>query len=87
MQWHAVVGFVVAVTPLTLLPGTSFTLVTQKVLAGSRVDGVRVALGSACGLLVHAGFAAVGLSALVMTSARALTVVKVVAAPIWCGWV
>ncbi|MFJ9213953.1 hypothetical protein [Streptomyces sp. NPDC102264] len=60
MQWHQVIGFVVAVTPLTLIPGTSFTLVTQQVIAGSRSDGVLVTFGSACGLLVHAVFAAVG---------------------------
>ncbi|MEL5956114.1 LysE family translocator [Streptomyces sp. CLV115] len=87
MQWHPVLGFVAAVTPLTLIPGTSFTLVTQHVIAGSRSDGVRAALGSACGLLVHAAFAAVGLSALVMSSARALTVVKLVGGIylIWLG--
>ncbi|MFF9350854.1 LysE family translocator [Streptomyces sp. NPDC014734] len=87
MRWHLVLGFVAAVTPLTLIPGTSFTLVTQQVIAGSRSDGVRAALGSACGLLVHAAFAAVGLSALVMSSARALTVVKLVGGIylIWLG--
>jgi threonine/homoserine/homoserine lactone efflux protein len=87
VQWHLVLGFVAAVTPLTLIPGTSFTLVTQQVIAGSRSDGVRAALGSACGLLVHATFAAVGLSALVMSSARALTVVKLVGGIylIWLG--
>lgn len=76
-----------AVTPLTLIPGTSFTLVTQQVIAGSRSDGVRAAFGSACGLLVHATFAAVGLSALVMSSARALTMVKLLGGIylIWLG--
>jgi hypothetical protein len=34
---------------------------------------VLVTFGTACGLLVHATFAAVGLSALVMSSAQALT--------------
>ncbi|MFC9228047.1 LysE family translocator [Streptomyces decoyicus] len=87
MQWHQVLGFAVAVTPLTLIPGTSFTLVTQQVIAGSRSDGVRAAVGSACGLLVHATFAAVGLSALVMSSARALTAVKLLGGiyVIWLG--
>jgi threonine/homoserine/homoserine lactone efflux protein len=87
VQWHLVLGFVAAVTPLTLIPGTSFTLVTQQVIAGSWSDGVRAALGSACGLLVHATLAAVGLSALVMSSARALTVVKLVGGIylIWLG--
>ncbi|MER6046599.1 LysE family translocator [Streptomyces sp. NPDC001793] len=87
MQWHQVLGFVAAVTPLTLIPGTSFTLVTQQVIAGSRSDGVRATCGSACGLLVHAMFAAVGLSALVMSSARALTVVKLLGGIylVWLG--
>ncbi|GFE20805.1 LysE family translocator [Streptomyces nigrescens] len=87
MQWPQVLGFVAAVTPLTLVPGTSFTLVTQQVIAGSRSDGVRAACGSVCGLLVHATFAAVGLSALVMSSARALTAVELLGGiyVIWLG--
>ncbi|MDG4857876.1 LysE family translocator [Streptomyces sp. T-3] len=87
MQWHQVLGFVAAVTPLTLVPGTSFTLVTQRVIAGSRSDGVLVTVGSACGLLVHATLAAVGLSALVMSSAQALTVVKLLGGIylVWLG--
>ncbi|MFC7304252.1 LysE family translocator [Streptomyces monticola] len=87
MQWHQMLGFVAAVTPLTLIPGTSFTLVTQRVIAGSRADGVLVTFGSACGLFVHAAFAAAGLSALVMSSAQALTVVKILGGGylIWLG--
>ncbi|MGW2393555.1 LysE family translocator [Streptomyces lydicamycinicus] len=87
MQWHQVVSFVAAVIPLTLIPGTSFTLVTQRVIAGSRSDGVLVAFGSVCGLLVHAAFAVAGLSALVMSSAQALTAVKLLGGIylIWLG--
>jgi threonine/homoserine/homoserine lactone efflux protein len=87
VQWQPLLGFVAAVTPLTLIPGTSFTLVTQQVIAGSRSDGVLVTFGSACGLLVHATFAAVGLSTLVMSSAQALTVVKLLGGIylIWLG--
>ncbi|MFI9234431.1 LysE family translocator [Streptomyces rimosus] len=87
MQWHQVLGFVAAVIPLTLIPGTSLTLVTQQVIAGSRADGVLVTLGSAGGLLVHAACAAVGLSALVMSSAQALTVVKLLGGGylVWLG--
>ncbi|MEU9797094.1 LysE family transporter [Streptomyces sparsogenes] len=86
MEWHQVLAFVAAVIPLTLVPGTSFTLVTQQVIAGSRADGVRAALGSACGLLVHATFAAVGLSALVMSSAQTPHVVRCQAAWGWAWW-
>ncbi|GHE35522.1 threonine transporter RhtB [Streptomyces longispororuber] len=87
MDWHQVLAFTAAIVPLALIPGTSLTLVTQRVLAGSRADGVRVTLGSACGLLVHAALAAAGLSALVMTSARALTVVRLLGGLylVWLG--
>ncbi|MFE2163515.1 LysE family translocator [Streptomyces sp. NPDC059447] len=87
MQWHQVLGFMAAVTPLALIPGTSFALVSQKVASGSRHDGVLVAFGTVCGLLVHAAFAALGLSALVMASAKALTAVKIVGACylVWLG--
>ncbi|NUS85267.1 MAG: LysE family translocator [Streptomyces sp.] len=87
MQWQLVLGFVAAVIPLTLIPGTSFTLVTQQVIAGTGSDGVRAAFGSACGLLVHATFPAVGLSALVMSSARGLMMVKLLGGIylIWLG--
>ncbi|MDD9376287.1 hypothetical protein M8Z33_06310 [Streptomyces sp. ZAF1911] len=54
MQWHQVLAFVAAVTPLALIPGTSFALVSQKVISGSRHDGVLVAFGTICGLFAHA---------------------------------
>ncbi|MFE9478884.1 LysE family translocator [Streptomyces spororaveus] len=87
MHWHQVLGFVVAVTPLALIPGTSFALVGQKVITGSRRDGVLVALGTICGLLAYATLAAIGLSAVVMASAEALTVVKILGAVylVWLG--
>ncbi len=87
MYSHQVIGFVAAVTPLVLIPGTSFVLVSRNVIAGSRRDGARVALGTVCGLLVHAAFAAVGLSALAMASAKAMTVVKLLGAVylVWLG--
>lgn len=80
-------GFVLAVTPICLTPGASFTLVTQRVAAGRRRDGLLVAAGTATGLCVHATLAAVGLSAVVMHSAEAFTVVKLIGAAylIWLG--
>ncbi|KOT43517.1 serine/threonine protein kinase [Streptomyces rimosus subsp. rimosus] len=70
-----------------MIPGTSLTLVTQQVIAGSRADGALVTLGPAGGFLVHAACAAVGLSALVMSSAQALTVVKLLGGGylVWLG--
>ncbi|MFE3188205.1 LysE family translocator [Nocardia sp. NPDC059240] len=81
------VGFVLAVTPICLTPGASFTLVTQRVLAGNRREGLLVAAGTATGLCVHAGLAAIGLSALVMRSAEAFTAVRLAGAAylVWLG--
>lgn len=87
MRWHLTLGFVLAVTPICLTPGASFTLVTQRVAAGRRRDGLLVAAGTATGLCVHATLAAVGLSAVVMRSVEAFMVVKLIGALylIWLG--
>lgn len=77
MLWAAVVGFLVAITPVALTPGASFTLATQRTLAGHRNATAWVVVGTATGIYVHALLAAVGLSAVVMRSAQAFTVVKV----------
>ncbi|AHH96139.1 LysE family translocator [Kutzneria albida] len=80
MNWGAAVGFGLAVLPICLTPGASFTLVTQRVAANGRWDGVLVILGTATGLCTHAALAALGLSALVMRSAEAFTVVRLLGA-------
>src|SRR3990170_4992486 len=80
MHWHLTFGFVLAVTPICLTPGASFTLVTQRVATGRRRDGLLVAAGTATGLCVHAMLAAVGLSAVVMRSAEAFMTVKLIGA-------
>src|SRR3990170_6337896 len=87
MHWHLTFGFVLAVTPICLTPGASFTLVTQRVATGRRRDGLLVAAGTATGLCLHATLAAVGLSAVVMRSAEAFMMVKLIGALylIWLG--
>lgn len=80
VRWAAVVGFALAVLPICLTPGTSFTLVTGRVLAKGRRSGVLVAAGTACGILCHATLAGIGLAALVMRSSEAFLVVKLVGA-------
>jgi threonine/homoserine/homoserine lactone efflux protein len=74
----AVLGFLVAIVPIALTPGASFTLVTQRTLAGQRRAAGWVIAGTATGTYIHAMLAAAGLSALVMRSAEAFTVVKIV---------
>jgi threonine/homoserine/homoserine lactone efflux protein len=76
----AVLGFLAAVFPLIATPGASFTLLTQRVSSAGRREGIAVVLGTATGLYVHATLAGLGLSALVMRSSQAFTVVRLAGA-------
>ena len=76
----SVLGFLVAVAPITTTPGTSLTLVVSRVAAGGRRQGWWVILGTVTGLYVHATLAAVGLAALVLRSSQAFWIVKLVGA-------
>ena len=80
MTWLSLVGFALAVLPICLTPGISFTLVTQRVLDRGVPSGFAVTAGTACGLVCHATLAGLGLSALVMRSSEAFTIVKLAGA-------
>ncbi|GGO31874.1 LysE family translocator [Micromonospora parathelypteridis] len=92
MREVAVLGFLLAVAPITATPGASLTLVVSRVATGGRRQGWWVILGTVTGLYVHATLAAVGLAALVLRSSQAFWVVKLVGAAylvglgIWLLW-
>ena len=71
-------GFLVAIVPIALTPGASFTLVTQRTVARQRHAAGWVIAGTATGTYCHALLAAAGLSALVTRSAEAFTVAKII---------
>ncbi|ADD41927.1 LysE family translocator [Stackebrandtia nassauensis] len=76
MSWHILVTFGLALLPIILTPGTSATLVAQYVSVGGRRHGAAVMAGTATGHFLHAGFATLGLSAVVMASATAFAIVR-----------
>ncbi|WP_007023566.1 LysE family translocator [Saccharomonospora iraqiensis] len=76
----ALAAFVAAVFPLVATPGASLTLLIRHVAAGGRLRAVPVVLGTATGIYVHAILAAVGLSAVLVRSDTAFTVVTYVGA-------
>ncbi|SDJ38334.1 Threonine/homoserine/homoserine lactone efflux protein [Frankineae bacterium MT45] len=80
MTLWSLLAFGLAVLPICLTPGVSFTLVTQRVLDRGTGAGVSVILGTCGGLMCHATLAGLGLSALVMQSSEAFTVVKIAGA-------
>ncbi len=69
-----------AVTSLVLitLPGPDQALIMRNALIGGRTAGVRTMLGGVSGLGLHATAAALGVSALLKTSAAAYSTLKLV---------
>ena len=72
--------FAIAALVLIMLPGPDQALITRNALVGGRSGGMLTMLGGVLGLTVHAGTAALGLSALLLASATAFTVLKIVGA-------
>ncbi|MEK0363604.1 LysE family translocator [Pseudomonas sp. CBC3] len=72
--------FFSAALALNLPPGPDLLFVLSRTLSGGRRVGVASACGVCSGALVHVAAAALGISAILATSALAFTVVKYVGA-------
>jgi threonine/homoserine/homoserine lactone efflux protein len=72
--------FIIVVLGLFLIPGPAVLLVLSRTVQGGRKTGVMTGLGIATGDFIHTAFAAVGLSAILMTSSLAFTAVKFIGA-------
>jgi threonine/homoserine/homoserine lactone efflux protein len=68
--------FVAAALALLLVPGPAVIYVVARSVSGGRLTGLVSVLGVELGTLLHAVFAAAGLSAIVASSAAAFSVVK-----------
>jgi threonine/homoserine/homoserine lactone efflux protein len=79
--------FALAALVLIMIPGPDQALITRSTLVGGRTAGLLTMVGGVLGLAVHATAAAVGLSALLLASATAFTVLKIVGAAylLWMG--
>jgi threonine/homoserine/homoserine lactone efflux protein len=69
-------AYALVVLGLFLIPGPAVLLTIARSAAGGRRVGVATGLGIATGDLIHTLMAALGLSAILMTSALAFAVVK-----------
>lgn len=79
--------FLGAALLIAVTPGPGIFYVAARTLAGGRAEGLASSFGTGVGGLVHVLAGAVGLSALVMASAEAFTVLKLAGALylIWLG--
>ena len=82
-----VVAFTVIAGLLTITPGADTMLVIRNVMARGRRAGFLTTVGACCGLFVHATLSALGLSLILVNSALAFEIVKMIGAAylIWLG--
>ena len=73
-----ILEFVISSLVLIALPGPDQALIMRNALVGGRADGLRTMLGGASGLTLHAAASAVGVSALLASSAAAYATLKLV---------
>jgi len=80
--------FLIAITLLTMTPGADTMIVIRNTLRGGAKDGLVSSLGICSGLFVHATLSAVGISAILLYSATAFTILKSVGALylLWLGF-
>ncbi|MDA3904369.1 MAG: LysE family translocator [Desulfuromusa sp.] len=79
--------FFIAITLLTLFPGVDSLLVVRNTSRGGWKDGIATSTGICSGLFVHALVSAFGISALLLQSAVAFNVLKLVGGGylVWLG--
>ena len=77
---RALLAFLPVAALLTITPGAATAMVVRSAVRGGRRRALWTTIGNSIGVLAWAAFAAVGIAALVATSAEAFTVVKLVGA-------
>ncbi len=80
-------AFALAALTIALIPGPGVLYVLARSLGGGRDEGLRSSVGTGIGGLAHVAAAAMGLSAIIATSATAFGVVKYLGAAylVWLG--
>ena len=84
---HAFFLFLAAALLVAITPGPGIFYIMGRTLAAGRTEGLWSSIGLGLGGLVHVFGGAVGISALIMASAEAFTLLKIVGAMylIWLG--
>ena len=70
------VAFTIAVWILAITPGPDMTLSIARSLSDGKAGGMMVVLGTSTGLIIHTLLVALGISALIVASPTAFTILK-----------
>jgi threonine/homoserine/homoserine lactone efflux protein len=73
-------AFVPVAALLTITPGAGTAMIVRSAVRGGRRRALMTTIGNSIGVMAWAGFAAVGVAAVVATSAEAFTAIKLVGA-------
>ncbi|BCS99130.1 threonine transporter RhtB [Desulfoluna limicola] len=84
---NSLFAYLIAITLLTITPGMDTILVIRNTTRGGMKDGFFSSLGICSGLFLHATFSAVGISVILLHSAFAFGMLKLIGAGylIWLG--
>ncbi len=87
MDLQLFITFLIAITLLTITPGVDTMLVIRNSARGGWRDGVVTSTGICSGLFVHATVSALGISVILLQSAYAFNLLKLLGAGylIWLG--
>src|SRR5450631_595563 len=79
--------FLLAALMIAVIPGPGILYVAARTLAGGRQTGIASTFGTALGGLVHVVAGGIGISALILASAKLFTLLKLVGALylVWLG--
>jgi threonine/homoserine/homoserine lactone efflux protein len=76
MDMNTLILFVIAALSINLIPGPDVIYIVTKTMKGKMKSGIKASLGLGVGYLIHTLAAALGLSALILSSAFLFTVIK-----------
>lgn len=79
-ELSVLIPFLIATIVISITPGPDMALFLGRALSQGRAAGLACVAGSSTGCVIHSGFAALGLSALIVASQPAFLALKIVGA-------
>ena len=76
MEFHTLLLFTLACLSINLIPGPDVIYIVSNTMRGKMASGMKAALGLGIGYFVHTFAACLGLSAIILSSALAFSVIK-----------